>query len=619
YTQHAYTIPDTAVLQLVKQNAAKSLVQVGARYNEEDLAKERDRLENLLRNNGYFQFRKQYISFEVDTSFQDYTVRLHTVIENPTDSTNHEVFRIRKVNFYTDAGASRFGIYRDTILFNNVYYLSYDHKYKPKVLDTKIDVYPGQRYRQFRTNSTQKQLSDLDVFRFSTVSYNIVDEASTPDSATTKLLDAVISVTPAQKLQYTTEIGVNLTERLPGPFGRLTIRVRNVFNGADVLDISFRGGLEGQFSTSEDKAVYKQELGTNLALTFPRIMLPFVRRDFLSDYSPRTRINTGYTYINRPEYIRTNAEVSLDYLWQKQQKVQHIFSPIDIDIIDTAEVDPTFRKYLETIGSSGNTFIKSFTKAFVSSINYNLIYNTNNFIQTRDSRYLRTFVELGGLSNYIGLDYGKLIDEELETFRFGKINIDYRRYNKFSENNYFVYRANVGYAQPFESDGLLPYDKYFFAGGGSSIRAWRPRKLGPGSFTPPFKVVDGEQTDEFDYSFEQPGEILLETNFEYRFKMFSFIKGALFVDAGNVWTLKEDPQRPGGQFQFNNFYKELAVATGLGFRFDFSFVILRVDVATKAVDPARPEGERFVLDRFSLGNIFNNEQTVINLGIGYPF
>ena len=165
------------------------------------------------------------------------------------------------------------------------------------------------------------------------------------------------------------------------------------------------------------------------------------------------------------------------------------------------------------------------------------------------------------------------------------------------------------------SGGVLPYEKYFFAGGSTSIRAWQPRRLGPGSFTP-----ETNEDGTFDYRFEQPGEILFEAMFEYRRKLFGYFDGAIFVDAGNTWTFAEDPSREGAEFKADRFYKEIAIGTGIGLRMDFEFLVLRLDMGIKAYDPARPVNERFILDKLSLKNpLGESGQQVFNIGIGYPF
>lgn len=251
--------------------------------------------------------------------------------------------------------------------------------------------------------------------------------------------------------------------------------------------------------------------------------------------------------------------------------------------------------------------------------------NKNNYgLGLNNSRFFRLFVESGGTTlNFIGTDIFKEDKERgrnrLEYYKFLKIAGDYRKSHPVKNETAIAYRLNVGMALPYSENKILPYEKYFFAGGSSGIRAWRPRRLGPGSYTPidttgTFPVVN--------YDFEQQGEILLEASIEWRQNLIGFIDYALFADFGNIWTIHEDPSRKGAQFDLDRFYKEIAVGSGMGLRFDFSFLILRLDAGIKIYDPARPEGKRFILsDGFYERPFIKSEAetVVLNIGIGYPF
>ncbi len=208
--------------------------------------------------------------------------------------------------------------------------------------------------------------------------------------------------------------------------------------------------------------------------------------------------------------------------------------------------------------------------------------------------------------------------EEIEfaNFQWLKFQADFRRYYPLDSKQTLAYRANFGIAQPYGiSNGILPYEKYFFAGGGTSIRAWQARRLGPGSFSPQVGT-----RGPYDYPFEQPAEMIFETMLEYRRKLVGYFDLALFIDAGNSWVIGVDNSRPGADFRFNRFYKEIAVGSGIGLRMDFDFLVIRLDLATKAIDPSQPEGDRWVLDNVSFKNPFGVKgQTVLNFGIGYPF
>ncbi|PRY15641.1 outer membrane protein assembly factor BamA [Pontibacter ummariensis] len=616
YTEFTYGIQDSAVRHLVQSTASQSLLQLGEKYNEEELTKERDRLYNLLRNSGYYDFARAYIEFEVDTSFADRAAQIKTIIQNPEQGNGHRAYRLNNVYFKTDQ--DRFGIPRDTIRFNGINYLAYDHKITPLILDQKVDLYPGQPYSQLRTATTQRKLADLDVFQFNNVVYSRVD-----GNDSTYLLNAYINAVPAKKFQETAEVGLNFTERTPGPFSSVRLRIRNVFGGAENLDIGLRGGIEGQVSIADpDETVIIREYGGEVALSFPVILLPFTEKRLLSDFGPRTRIFTGYLNTDRQEYTRETYELGLEYIWQRYRAplqppiMQFILSPINFNVVQGEIKDPVFEESLQnTIG--GRSLLESFRDGIISFVGFNFIYNTNDFTQTKDATFFRTLAEVGGLTKELGLD---LNIGNLTTFQYARLNPDYRRYIPLGGRRYFAYRFNAGVASSLFNSGIIPYDKHFFAGGASSVRAWQYRRLGLGSYTPTVMLENGEVIADTVSYVEQPGNVLFETSAEYRFNMFSFINGAVFVDAGNVWLLEEDPARPGAEFDISRFYKELAVGTGFGIRFDLSVLILRFDFATKVYDPTALEGEKFRLGQFKFSDFFTrNNQSTLQIGIGYPF
>ncbi|ALJ01572.1 translocation and assembly module lipoprotein TamL [Rufibacter tibetensis] len=621
-SQHTYQVPDTTISRLLLGNQAASLIKLNQNFDEALLSQERNRIEGLLKNNGFFDFRQQFITFEADTSYEAYTVRLSTQIANPTDTTLHKVYSIKDVYFTSDAGLNRFGRARDTVELNKLHFLAYEHHIKPRILLRKVIIRPGQTYSAQRTLNNQRIISNLDVFKYTTISYTKVDTVTAEPNR--GLLNAQINTALLPRFQETTEVGGTFTEQVPGPYTSIRFRIRNIFGGAEIFDVGVRAGVEGQLQRNVATVGRRTEIGADMGVTFPQILVPFRTNDLLIRFNPRTRFSTGYTYVDRNEYTRTNLDFSFDYIWQRLNIHQFSFSPLDINVISTPRIDPTFQQYLDTLQQSGNPLNESFKDAFVSSFNFTSLYNTANYNQSNDAKLVRIFVETGGiLWNYVAEQF-----RDLNTYRFAKVNLDYRRYHALGNNMTFVYRANTGVAKPLGDSRALPYDKYFFAGGSSSVRAWLPRRLGPGSSS----LIDRE-TGEVNYLFEQTGEILLELNSEFRFRMFRFgstnVNGAFFMDAGNIWLFEErntnpNPEkyatRSGAQFEFNRFYKELAVGSGFGVRLDFTFAILRFDIATKVYDPAQHEGNRLIINRFRSNAIFGtNTQTTFNLGIGYPF
>ncbi|WP_240410586.1 translocation and assembly module lipoprotein TamL [Hymenobacter oligotrophus] len=634
-SQLRYDIADSAVAKAIRADSSRSLLRVGQTYNEELIGRERSRIESVLKNAGYYDFRQQFITLEADTSFEPYTVRLLLQVANPPGQQTHRVYSVRNVSFVTDAGVNRFGIQRDTVRRNGVYYLAFNHRFSTRILDRKLAVRPGDRYSLQNTIQTQRQLSGMDVFRFAGVNYQKVEAPA--DSVRFGQLDAVVSTTPMKRFQETTELGGTYVAGLPGPFGNFRVRVRNAFGGAEVLDIGLRAGLEGQYilagNENEGQQVGNQrttQLGADINLTLPQFLLPWHSNRLFTRYSPRTRLSTAYTYVKRQEYTRTNLEFTYDYIWQHSAYKQFILTPLDISLINTSAIDDTFRVRLGR-QPNGQALLRSFQSVLVPSANATMLYNTNDFNQTQDGRYLRLFAEIGGLGRGVytrtdELSAGRLGQRNIniKVYDFLRLSADYRRYHKLSARQFVVWRLNAGLAraltrtqirdsvsEPYRSVAIIPYDRYMFAGGGSSVRAWLPRRLGVGSYRNP-QLVRSE-------SIEQPGELLLEGSLEYRFPIYDYIYGAAFTDFGNVWTLDRDPQRPGANFAADRFYREFAVGSGMGLRLDFTFLIVRLDFAAKVYDPTQPSGQRFVLPKAAIFNTNSSNNLRLNIGIGYPF
>ena len=652
-------IADSGVAAVVRAAQPGTLLRENGRYNEDTVGLERTRLETAIKNAGYFDFRPQYISYEADTSYDKGTVRLRMLIANPAPGQGHRVYTIRQVRFITDAGVGRtlrsatgdtlrragsaaalrarpsLGVRTDTVVTDSIRFAAYKQLYSTDLLARKVLVRPGQRYSLTNTVQTQRLLADLDMFRFAAVNYRKVPDPPAADSAglnpTTGELVAIINASPAPKFSQTTEVGGTYVATLPGPFINLRLKTRNPFGGAEVLEVGVRAGVEGQLpriATTDGPApdpVYTYQLGATAALVLPQFLVPFRTNHFLTRYNPKTRFSLSETYVKRPEYTRSNFEFAFDYVWQRSIYHQYVFSPVVITLVNTPTTSPIFQRLLDSLKVyNGSSLYRSFSRQIEPSFSFTSLYNSNDFNQTRDAHYLRLFAEVGGLTR--GLYRDALFRQTaLNVYDFARISADYRRYHHLTPNTFFVWRLNGGVVHALSrTDGqfVVPYDKSFFAGGSTSLRAWQPRRLGPGGYTPLRTIlVNGQSETARDYVSEQPGELLLEGSAEYRFPIYSFIKGALFTDFGNVWGLQEQKKpngeyiRDGAQFQLNQFYRQIAVGSGFGVRFDFTFLILRLDIATKVYDPTALGPEKWALRNFdSTANPIS-----FNLGIGYPF
>ncbi len=609
-----YTTNNATLTQLIEKYHNKPLIKQGEVYDQDKFGAERDRLDDIFKNNGFFDFSRQYIEFKVDSTVGDYRVSVNTIINEPANRAKHKQFGLDSVNFTTDADVRGMTGERTTSTYNDITYRYYEYRYYKKILGRRVFIHPDSLYSREETLQTQRQLSNLDIFKFININY---------DTTGGKFV-ANIYASPLKKYQTANEVGLNVSQGFPGPFVNSSLKIRNVFGGMEILEISGRAGIEGvpPATQIQTKALKSTDIGGNVGLTFPQFVFPLPNRlkSRLGNLNPKTTIQTGYNYVSRPEYTRSNFKNTFSYSWQKGQTNVYNFTPIDVNFIRSRNISQAFLDVLAKQDSAGIPLSRSFKPSFVSSMSFSAIFSSSNYgataETTRPASYFKIYTESGGtLLNFFGTEL--LTRKNLEYFKFVKINPDFRQYVPLSKISTFAYRLNIGVAVPYGQriDGnVLPYEKYFFAGGSNSIRAWRPRRLGPGAAKP--DSVSSEN-GYFVYSLEQPGEILMEASVELRRKLFGFVNGAFFIDAGNVWRILEVEGEPDATFRFDDFYKQIAVGSGIGLRFDFTFLILRFDYGVKMYDPARDAGQRWIGQKFTVGQEIS--QGVFNIGIGYPF
>lgn len=632
-----YNTNDTTILKLILDNKKNSLIKKGQLFDQDNLTKERERMDLLLKDNGYYDFSRQYIEYDIDTTFfsPERKVAVKINISEPAKRGYHKQFQIDSINFTTDAGVSRPGRVRDTRKYHDIKFNFFDDQYNLKILSQRVFLQPGQLYSRSTTLNTQRQLANVDAFKFININF---------DTTHGKFIANIFS-SPLPRYEWSNEAGVNVTQGFPGPFYSISFRKRNIFKGLENFELNGRFGFEGVASATQENVYTSIEAGVNASLTFPQFIFPFSerRRFKLAPFNPKTRFTTGYAFTDRPEYRRTAISLNGTYTWQNNRDRAYSLTPFGVSIINATRLSREFSELLVRQDSIGNfSLINSFRPSLVNSIIFGVTWNKNYGKMVQKSSFVRAQIESGGTIWTIGklLNMGDptfINDLGLEYFKYLRLSVDMRRVRVLNEQTTVAYRINAGAAYSYSKNKSLPYEKFFFAGGSNSIRAWRPRRLGPGSFKPDSSATP-RSDGLFSYSIEKPAEILLESSIELRQKLFGFVSGALFIDAGNVWTFGrrtefDENQVPinngNSQFRFDQFYNEIAVGTGFGLRFDFTFLILRLDIGMKVYDPARNPNDRFVLDEVRFwrpytrsagdGGISYREPVIYNVGIGYSF
>jgi len=627
-----YLTDDFRINLLIDSAKANSNLKVGSPYRKENVVAERERIEKLLKDKGYYTFSREYIKFTVDTGSREPLTRTDTLlfiqrptlfdrtgcdikltIQNPEDG-RHTAFVVDSITFRlneSDLAENEVDEHQLT-RFNQVDYFTSKRKhYGFDVLDRKILVHPGQYFSYGKITNTQAQLSGMDMFRY--VNLGIDTSAH--------FIHLNITANRLPKYQISDELGLLMSQGAPGPYINVGFKIRNLLGGFEVFEVNTRYSQEGQISTfiPQDVVFRARDLSITSSFTISKILLPFGLGRKLNEFNPKTRYIFSLTALKRPEYIRNLVKGALTYTVQLSPMSQIGITPTDITVNITPPnaLNEDYVNELIKFSGLGESVRQSFRQAVVTNFNAFYMFNNNLSNQKKRAKYFRINLEYGGELLHLFQKYVQHTESgqigEFKTFRYAKAQADYRLYHPAGRNTLVAFRLMSGIAVPVGNSTVLPWEKYYFSGGSNSIRAWSPRRLGPGSYAP-------EGSDPNNLTTEQPGELILESSIEIRQKLIGFLEGAIFADAGNVWNIQRDAARPGAEIT-PLFLQQLAFGGGFGIRFDFSFLIIRVDVATKLYNPAfRNNSDKWQVKNLSFSKPFGVKgQTLINLGIGYPF
>lgn len=641
----SYLIEDTLIRRLVLNDTINRIVQRGDRFDIDILREERKRIEVSLREAGYFFFSRDFITFSADTSVNNKKVDLELVIRNRFTRNafgeripqKYRKYEISNVYVYTNYDPVEFFYLQeekmlDTMVLDNQHFI---YSYKPNIKYRTVSnanlIRPGQIYSESITQKTRDNLNSLRLFRAVNVFFR-PDEASEKsaleddfvlfnadkesDSTTYGKLNCYIQLTPHTLQSYQVDFGVTNTASDIGMEGNLNYQHKNIFKGAEVLDTKLRGMV--QFLTGERFSASSIELGGSVGLSFPRFVSPFAGQEFVNRYSPRTQVVTSYSFQQRPEYTRTLAGMNFSYIWRSENKFTHTFTPAEVSIINIFQISDVFWDKIK------NTYeANSYRNQFVTLTGYGFIYS-NQSAAKRSYSVVRYNAEVSGNALrglFTALDVDQ-VDGSYQLFRtnfsqYVRNDINYVYNQVVDENNTFVYRVYAGIGIPYGNSAALPFEKKYFSGGSSGVRAWPARGLGPGSYI--------ETQLKFP---NQTADIKLEANLEYRFKLVWLLEGALFLDAGNVWAITSADDRPGSVFYPKSFYKQIALGTGTGIRMNLGFFTLRFDVGVKVYDPGiytiNADNKVIVENRhhwIPFDRPYSRElkDFAIHFGIGYPF
>ncbi|MGN0281924.1 MAG: BamA/TamA family outer membrane protein [Prevotella sp.] len=584
-----YDIRDKAIESIIDaEGKEKRLLYDGMNFDVNKMNDERKRITEILTVSGFYRFHKDYITFHADTIVGttdiDLTLVLHEFVAGRDSVTAHPQYTIGNITYSS-------GNIEDSILH-----------LRPGVLRSNTFIEKGTLFSSNDLRRTYNQFGRLQAVKYTNISFDERESDNVLDC------NIQLSTNKPHSISFEPE-GTNTAGDL-GAAVALTYQNRNLFRGSEVLGIQLRGAYEAIRGLEGYKNQDFIEYSVEGSLTFPRLIAPFISRGFALRTNAQSEVSVMYDLQNRPEYHRRVLSLAWKYKWANighHDKYQ--IDVLDINYLFMPWISDTFRKdYLEDDTNKNAILRYNYENLLIMKLGFSYAYNNGNYA-------VKASVESSG--NLLGLCSGifsfpKNEDGQNKVLgiayaQYAKADFDFTRNIAFDYNNQLVLHLGLGIAYPYGNSTILPFEKRYFSGGANSVRGWSVRELGPGKF----KGSDGK----IDF-INQTGDMKLDVNLEYRAHLFWKVNGALFVDAGNIWTLRDYADQPGGQFKIDEFWKQIAVSYGVGFRMNFDYFILRFDMGMKAIDPAYEYdgGEHFpiVNPRFSRDFTFH-------FAVGLPF
>lgn len=616
-----YDVPDRKIAEYILQDSANTPLKEGMRFDVSVLDAERQRMTDNLLSKGYFKFNKDYISYTADTVRNTYLVdlTLHLGLHknfHGDEPKDHQQYKINKINFITDYDVLQSSALSSIEINDSVHYNGYPIYYKdklylrPKLLTDNLRFFPGSVYNEREVQRTYSNFGRLPALKYTNIRFF---DTQMGDSA---ILNCYVMLTKSKHKSVSFEVeGTNSAGDL-GAAASVAFQHRNLFRGSEMFMVKLRGayeaitGLQGDYRNNN-----YTEFGVETSVNFPNFLFPFLSSDFKRKIRATTEFGLQYSYQIRPEFARTIASASWSYKWIQRQRVQHRIDLLDISYLYLPWISKSFREEYDNKGQS-DIFEYNYKNRLIVRTGYSYNYNSagsslvNNTITTNSYSIRMNFESAGNIlyalskaTNIRKNSDGEYAILGIPFSQYLKADFDYAKNIVIDHRNSLAFHAGLGVAVPYGNAKTIPFEKQYFSGGANSVRGWTVRNLGPGTFP-------GD-----DSFLNQSGDIKLDASVEYRSKLFWKFQGAVFIDAGNIWTIREYVNQPGGEFRFNQFYKQIAAAYGLGLRLDLDFFVLRFDGGMKAVNPmysTKREHFPILSPKFSRDFAFH-------FAVGYPF
>lgn len=601
------SIPLTAA---INKSSNETLLIPGKPFDLDVIKAERIRIDNFLKERGFYFFSPEFILIKTDTTIGNHLVNMYVTVKPDIPFESREVYRIKDIQIYAgySLNMERIDSSRSQALFYDGYYIIDRRKrFKPRLFSETMKFKTGDIYNRTDHNFTLNRLVNLDLFKF------VKNRFEINESTDTAYLDAYYYLTPLPRKSLRAELTtITRSNNLNGSLISFTWKDRNLFKGGEHISISAYTGSDVQFSGAL-RGYNAIRLGGEINFAIPRVLIPFGNFGIKGGYMPRTNIQLGYDMLDRVKLYTLNSfRAAYGYVWKESVVKNHELYPVSVNYVQPGRITDEYRNLI----SQDTLLARAVQKQFILGSTYQYNYNElATGLQPRKAYYFNGLIDLSG--NIAGLFSGadvkggkEVTIRDVPFSQYIKFELDGRFYKKFGLHSTWANRAIVGVGIPYGNSVQLPFIKQFFIGGNNSLRGFRSRSVGPGTYRYP---------DSLNFLPDETGDIKLELNTEFRFRINGPLYGALFLDAGNIWLMNDSTytHKPGGEFT-SKFLNQLAVDAGVGFRFDITLFIIRLDIAFPLRKPWLQDPS--VMDDIRLFNRpWRRENIIYNLGIGYPF
>lgn len=598
------------IYDAIKKVTLKSPFEKNMRFDLDNFKLERERIDSELKKDGYYNFNSNFLIFEADTNqYNNKKFDLFLKLKAKVPSKSTIPYVVEKINIYPNYNLKD-SLSNTSIRYDNKSYYQKEIFFKPKFLDDFITLKEGENYNPITSKNTARRLSTIGAYKYVNIQYKEIDTLANDNKGG---LEANIFLSPLTKRAIRAELqAVTKSNNFAGPTLGLTFSNRNLFKGGETLNITGTVGYETQVASGDNAGLSSLELGLKSELIFPRVIAPFKFKEDFFEYSiPKTKTSLSATYLSRSElYTLLSGSALFGYVWNANRYITYEVNPISVSYSRLSNTTEAFQDILDD-----NPFLqRSFDQQFISGLTFSFIYNEMINANQTHQFFVNSTLDVAG--NSISL-FGKEVEAGqpkeflgLQYAQYAKADVDFRYHFNFGDKKEqtIATRLFAGYGYAYGNSDVIPFVKQYFSGGPYSVRAFNIRSLGPGTY-------DGSTDQNSTSFFDRTGNIRLEANVEYRFPIYSFFKGAVFADAGNVWNSVGNPaflDANGNQTDkfTSNFINELGMGAGVGLRIDVQGFVIRFDLAAPFHDPALPEDKRFD---------FRVDEPVLNFAIGYSF